>query len=198
MIRFLTCLRRSHRSLDTDQSQQPGKIMVIVMIETRIHHYWHKGGGDWYRTRPNNGYRQRLNTEIICLLLSENDLKLQLLIIGTDGTGNDVSPENAISNEMKNVRNDAPTIFFSQSTVICVFDKCRSHDSDHNMKSIIEFLSCSWCWILCFSQCIRWWWPRWLSRWWWCSPVSPDFLNLNSTVSLSLCLSVSLFLCLWL
>ena len=53
-----------------------------------------------------------LNTEIICVWLSENDLKLQLLIIGTDGTGNDVSPENAISNEMKNVRNDAPTIFF--------------------------------------------------------------------------------------
>ena len=90
----------------------------------------------WYRARPNNGYRQRLNTEIICVLLSENDLKLQLLIIGTDGTGNDVSPENAISNEMKNVCNDAPTIF-SQSTVICVFDKCRSHDSDHNMKSIL-------------------------------------------------------------
>ena len=82
-----------------------------------------------------------LNTEIICVWLSENDLKLQLLIIGTDGTGNDVSPENAISNEMKNVRNDAPTIFFSQSTVICVFDKCRSHDSDHNMKSIFEFSS---------------------------------------------------------
>ena len=72
--------------------------------------------------------------------MSENDLKLQLLIIGTDGTGNDVSPENAISNEMKNVCNDAPTIF-SQSTVICVFDKCRSHDSDHNMKSIFFIIA---------------------------------------------------------
>ena len=31
--------------------------------------------------------------------------------------------------------------FFAQSTVICVFDKCRSHDSDHNMKSIFFIIA---------------------------------------------------------